>query len=102
MNIETLGKAFQFLREMEKQGEGGINVLGRLGEAAKSLDAVGSGMSRALKERGHGTTAIAARVLPHAAVIYAGHKLLSGPIQKVRDWQARRQYEKAVRQQGGY
>lgn len=102
MSMDKLANAFQILQGMEKEG---VNILGGLSEAAKSIDVAGKGMSEALKARGHGRAAFAARYLPHLGVAYAGKKLYeSGPVQKVRAWHQRRQYEKAMRQaqQGGY
>lgn len=104
MSMDAIHRAFQILQEMEKQGEGGLNILGRLGEGARSIDAMGKGMSRALKARGHGGSAMAARFLPHAVVGTLGYKALKGPVEKVKAWKQRRDYEKAMRQaqQGGY
>lgn len=104
MSMDAVNRAFQILQEMEKQGEGGLNILGRLGEAVRSIDAAGKGMSGALKARGHGTAAMATRFLPHAVVGALGYKALKGPVEKAKAWKQRRDYEKAMRQaqQGGY
>jgi hypothetical protein len=102
MSMDKLANAFQILQGMEKEG---VDILGGLGEAAKSVDVAGKSMAKALRERGHGRAALAARFLPHLGVAYAGKKLYeSGPVQRVRAWHQRRQYEKAMRQaqQGGY
>jgi len=104
MSMTAIGHAFHLLREMEKEGEGGLNILGRLGEAVKSIDAAGKGMSTALRNRGHGGSAMAARFLPHAVVGALGYKALKGPVEKMKAWKQQRDYEKAMRQaqQGGY
>jgi len=104
MSMQGVSNAFQILQAMEKQGEGGLNILGRLGEAASSIDAAGKGMSNALKARGHGGTAMIARFAPHAIVGALGYKALKGPYEKMKAWKQQRDYEKAMRQaqQGGY
>lgn len=104
MSLVAIGNAFHLLREMEKDGAEGLNLLGRLGEAVKSVDAAGKGMSTALKARGHGGSAMAARFLPHAIVAGLGYKALKGPVEKVKAWKQQRDYEKAMQQaqQGGY
>jgi predicted TPR repeat methyltransferase len=106
MNITTLGKAFQFLRqveEMEKDGEGGLNIMGRLKEVAGATTAATKAMSDTLAQRGHGASAAAVRLLPYVGAAYGAKKVYeSGPVQRARAWNAQRQYEKAVRAQGGY
>ena len=100
--MDKVAKALQILRGMEKEG---VDILGGLSEAAKSVDAAGKGMSEALKSRGHGKAALVARVLPHLGVAYAGKKIYeSQPVQRMRMWNAQRKYNKAMRQaqRGGY
>jgi hypothetical protein len=105
MSMDKLARAFQILQGMEKEG---VDILGGLSEAAKSVDAAGKGMSQALLARGHGRAAFATRYLPHLAVAYGAKKMYdkasqTRAMQHLKAWNQERQYAKAMRQaQGGY
>ena len=81
---------------MEKIAVAG-KVMRGLAEGAESLDDAGKAMSDALKRRGHGKSALVARVAPHAAALLGGHAVYKGAKRKVQEYKYRRAVARAQR-----
>jgi hypothetical protein len=107
--LSTTTKAMMILRHADAfEKVGGIlgGAAKGLGNIVGAMDQAGQAGAKALASKGHGNLAIAARVAPHLATLYAGKKLYeSGPVQGIRGKIQEMRYNRAVRRaqrQQGY